>query len=123
MPEENPEPFAWARMPSRWRPTFMMPSIPLRRQARAKPPARDLLRLTIPQFRSSVMDLVGQFYKGPGFDRPIGPEQGLKGFYRGFEHMKPGEKLGNGTQNERAKNRTQHKFDRVGRTDCFPLWR
>jgi hypothetical protein len=82
-------------------------------QARAKPPARDLLRLTIPQFRSSVMDLIGQFYKGPGFDRPIGPEQGLRGFYRGFEHMKPGEKLGNGTQNERAKNRTQHKFERV----------
>lgn len=54
-------------------------------QARMNPPARDLTRLTIPQFRNSVMDLVGRFYQGPGFDRPINKEQGIRGFYRGFE--------------------------------------
>lgn len=82
-------------------------------QARREKPAKDLVRLTIPQFRNSVMDVVGHFLQGPGFDRPIGTEQGLRGFYRGFAPLKPGEKIGNGIASERAKNRTPHKFDRV----------
>ena len=32
---------------------------------------KDLARLTIDQFRSSVMDLLGRFRLGPGFDRLI----------------------------------------------------
>lgn len=58
-------------------------------QARNNPPAKDLTRLTIAQYRTSVMDLIGRFRNGPGFDRPINPETGLKGFYRGFEPQAP----------------------------------
>lgn len=82
-------------------------------QAKREKPPRDLLRLTVPQYRNSVMDLVGRFHKGAGYEWPLKNEEGLRGFYRGFEHLKPGEKLGNGTASERAKNRTPHKFDRV----------
>lgn len=60
-------------------------------QARSKPPAKDLTRLTIPQYRNSVMDLFGHFRMGAGFDRPISNEQGLKALYRGVELPKPGE--------------------------------
>jgi len=67
-------------------------------QARTRPPEKDLTRLTIPQYRTSVMDLIGRFRMGPGFDRPLNAETGLKGFYRGFEPQapleeKPDEKL------------------------------
>ncbi len=61
-------------------------------QARTNPPQKELSRLTIDQFRRSVMDLIGRFRMGPGFDRPIGNEQGLKATYRGVELPKPGEK-------------------------------
>ncbi|WP_395717844.1 DUF1592 domain-containing protein [Prosthecobacter sp.] len=61
-------------------------------QARLNPPKKELARLTIEQFRNSVMDVIGRFRMGPGFDRPIGSEQGLKAFYRGVELPKPGEK-------------------------------
>lgn len=61
-------------------------------QARSNPPTRDLARLTTEQFRNSVMDVIGRFRMGPGFDRPVGTEQGLKAAYRGVELPKPGEK-------------------------------
>jgi hypothetical protein len=61
-------------------------------QARSNPPTRDLARLTTEKFRNSVMDVVGRFRMGPGFDRPVGTEQGLKATYRGVELPKPGEK-------------------------------
>ena len=61
-------------------------------QARLNPPQKDLGRLTIEQFRTSVMDLVGRYRMGPGFDRSINNEQGLKAVYRGVELPKPGEK-------------------------------
>lgn len=61
-------------------------------QAITQPPAQDLTRLTIAQYRTSVMDLVGRFRNGPGFDRPVGHETGLKGNYRGFEIPPPEEK-------------------------------
>jgi hypothetical protein len=61
-------------------------------QARLNPPKKELARLTIDQFRNSVMDMIGRFRMGPGFDRPINTEQGLKAFYRGVELPKPGEK-------------------------------
>ncbi len=61
-------------------------------QARVERPEKDLTRLTIAQYRTSVMDLVGRFRQGGGFDRPLNPETGLKGFYRGFEYPKAEEK-------------------------------
>lgn len=61
-------------------------------QARIRPPEKDLTRLTIAQYRTSVMDLVGRFRMGPGFDRPIAQETGIKGFYRGFVPQPPEEK-------------------------------
>lgn len=61
-------------------------------QARTRPPTQELTRLTIPQYRATVMDLIGRFHQGPGFDRPVNAETGIKGFYRGFEHPKPEEK-------------------------------
>ncbi|MFO1486317.1 MAG: DUF1592 domain-containing protein [Verrucomicrobiaceae bacterium] len=61
-------------------------------QARNHPQRKDLARLTIDQFRDSVMDVIGRFRMGPGFDRPINAEQGLKAAYRGVELPKPGEK-------------------------------
>lgn len=56
-------------------------------QARVKPPAKDLARLTIPQYRNSVADLIGRFR--PGFDKPPGKERGLRGSYRGSEVPPP----------------------------------
>jgi hypothetical protein len=88
-------------------------------QARNQKPEVDLLRLTIPQFRNSVMDVFGRLQHGPGLDRPLKDEAGLRGFYRGFAPLKPGEKIGNGIQSERAKNRTPHKFERVDAQVAF----
>ncbi len=86
---------------------------------RLNPPAKDLSRLTIAQFRTSVMDVLGHFRMGPGFDRPIGNEQGLKASYRGFEPLKEGDKLPKGTANERSKNRKPYKIDRVDTRIAF----
>ena len=60
-------------------------------QARIHPPDKDLARLTIAQYRTSVTDLIGRFRQGPGFDRPISSEMGLKAVYRGVALPKPGE--------------------------------
>ncbi len=60
-------------------------------QTRLPLPPMDLSRLTISQYRTSVADLIGHFRMGPGFDRPITAETGLKGFYRGQKLPKPGE--------------------------------
>ncbi|MCE9520619.1 MAG: DUF1592 domain-containing protein, partial [Verrucomicrobia bacterium] len=60
-------------------------------QARLPLPPKDLSRLTISQYRTSVADLIGHFRMGPGFDRPLAAETGLKGFYRGQRLPKPGE--------------------------------
>ena len=46
-------------------------------QSRNNPPQKDLASLTIDQFRSSVMDLLGRFRLGPGFDRPIKKNRNL----------------------------------------------
>jgi hypothetical protein len=86
-------------------------------QARLNPPKKELIRLTIEQFRNSVMDVIGRFRMGPGFDRPINAEQGLKAFYRGVELPKPGEKAvdttpKNGIQAKRP-NKTIEKVEPV----------
>lgn len=78
-------------------------------QARLNPPQRDLSRLTIEQFRQSVMDVVGRFRMGPGFDRPIGGEQGLKASYRGVELPKPGEKAVDTTPKKGLKKKRPNK--------------
>jgi cytochrome c553 len=82
-------------------------------QARLNPPAKELARLTIPQFRNSVMDVIGRFRMGVGFDRPISNNHGLKGSYRGFEPLKEGDKLPKGIASQREKNRVKHNFERV----------
>lgn len=88
-------------------------------QARNDPPRKDLARLTIPQFRHSVMDLLGRFRMGAGFDRPEAGELGLKGAYRGFEPLKPGDKLPKGIASQRAKGRAKHNFERVDAQIAF----
>lgn len=78
-------------------------------QARNNPPRKDLARLTTDQFRNSVMDLLGRFRMGPGFDRPIGSEQGLKAFYRGVQLPKPGEKAVDTTPKQGIKKKRPNK--------------
>ncbi|MDI1314722.1 DUF1592 domain-containing protein [Prosthecobacter sp.] len=83
-------------------------------QARLHPPEQDLSRLTIAQYRASVMDLIGRFRMGPGFDRPVNPEAGLKANYRGVELPKPGEKAVDTTPKDGIKaKRPNYKFERV----------
>ncbi|MCF7784816.1 MAG: DUF1592 domain-containing protein [Prosthecobacter sp.] len=83
-------------------------------QARIHPPQQDLSRLTIAQYRTSVMDLIGRFRMGPGFDRPIGAESGLKANYRGVELPKPGEKAVDTTPKNGIKaKRPNYKMERV----------
>ncbi len=48
-------------------------------QARIRPPEIDLTRLTVPQFRASVADLIGHFRSGS--DKDWGHERGLRHFY------------------------------------------
>ncbi|MDZ4401024.1 DUF1592 domain-containing protein [Prosthecobacter sp.] len=78
-------------------------------QARLNPPKKELARLTIDQFRNSVMDVIGRFRMGPGFDRPINAEQGLKAFYRGVELPKPGEKAVDTTPKKGIKAKRPNK--------------
>ncbi|MBN8420634.1 MAG: DUF1592 domain-containing protein [Verrucomicrobia bacterium] len=83
-------------------------------QARTHPPDQDLSRLTIAQYRTSVMDLIGRFRMGPGFDRPVNAESGLKASYRGVELPKPGEKAVDTTPKNGIKaKRPNYKLDRV----------
>lgn len=80
-------------------------------QARLKPPEIELARLTVPQYRASVMDLIGRFR--PGSDDKLKPERGLKGHYsgQGFEPFGPWK------EREKDKDfkpkRERVRFDRV----------
>jgi len=78
-------------------------------QARVRPPEKDLSRLTIAQYRTSVMDVIGRFRMGPGFDRPIGEEQGLKAVYRGVALPKPGEVAVDTTPKDGIKKKRPNK--------------
>jgi hypothetical protein len=83
-------------------------------QARSHPPDQDLSRLTIAQYRTSVMDLIGRFRMGPGFDRPVNVEAGLKANYRGVELPKPGEPVVDTTPKNGIKaKRPNYKFERI----------
>jgi hypothetical protein len=55
------------------------------------------------------MDVIGRFRMGPGFDRPINAEQGLKAFYRGVELPKPGEKAVDTTPKDGIKKKRPNK--------------
>jgi hypothetical protein len=60
------------------------------------------------------MDLIGRFRMGPGFDRPINKENGLKAVYRGVELPKPGEKAVDTTPKQGIKAKRPNKtIDRV----------
>lgn len=89
-------------------------------QARANPPAQELSRLTIAQYRASVTDLIGRFRMGPGFDRPVAAEQGLKALYRGVELPKPGEQAVDTTPKQGIKKkRPNYKLERVDGAVAF----
>ncbi|MGV3532938.1 MAG: DUF1592 domain-containing protein [Chthoniobacteraceae bacterium] len=51
-------------------------------QARITPPEMDVARVTVPQFRTMVADLIGRLR--PGYDRPLSEERGLKARYSGL---------------------------------------
>ena len=55
--------------------------------ARLHVPEFDVARLTIPQYRISVADIIGRFR--PSFDKPPGKERGLKAHYSGVIIEKP----------------------------------
>jgi hypothetical protein len=89
-------------------------------QARNHPPAKDLTRLTIEQHRTSVMDVIGHFRQGPGFDRPLAEEQGLRGMYRGVALPKPGEVAVDTTPKDGIKmKRPNQKIERVDACVAF----
>ncbi|HYE78820.1 MAG TPA: DUF1592 domain-containing protein, partial [bacterium] len=78
-------------------------------QARINPPAKEVARLTVPQLRNSVMDVLGRFRMGVGFDRPLAGEPGLKAVYRGVELPKPGEVAVDTTPKEGIKKKRPNK--------------
>jgi hypothetical protein len=89
-------------------------------QNRLHPPAKDLSRLTTPQFRMSVMDLVGRITNKSGKDRPVNVGTGLKATYRGVEIPKPGEPVEDLSKKKGIKKKTVNKtIERVDPTVAF----
>lgn len=84
-------------------------------QERLRPPAKDLSRLTTPQFRMSVMDLVGHFSNRSGKERPVKTGVGLKATYRGVEVPKPGDAVEDVSKKPGIKKKTPNKT--IDRTD------
>ena len=83
-------------------------------QDRLHPPVKDLSRLTTPQFRASVMDLLGHFANRSGKERVINFNTGLKATYRGTEVPKPGEPVVDTTAKKGIKRKVSNKtIDRV----------
>jgi len=78
-------------------------------QNRLHPPAKDLSRLTSPQFRASVMDLVGHFSVRTGQERILNMGVGLKATYRGVELPKPGEPVVDTTAKKGIKAKRPNK--------------
>ncbi len=90
-------------------------------QARLHPPEIELARLTIPQYRTSIADLIGSF-RG-GFQNPPDGERGLRAEYSGFEPAHADSEA-DGKNSEREekkkdKDRTESKFGRVDRQVAF----
>lgn len=98
-------------------------------QERLHPPQKDLSRLTIAQFRMSVMDVLGRFPlplpvpPGKPAPKPRPPEvalPGLKGQYRGVAIPKPGEPVVDTTPTKGIKKKRPNKtIERVEPTVAF----
>ena len=87
-------------------------------QARLHPPQVDLARLTIPQYRTVIADLIGSFRNG--FRTPLGTERGLKGNYSGVEIEKPKPEAKPEDENSgEVKKKEKAKFDRMDRQVAF----
>ncbi|MEZ0386828.1 MAG: DUF1592 domain-containing protein [Verrucomicrobium sp.] len=82
-------------------------------QAKHNPARKDLARLTVAQYQTSVADLVGRFR--PGFDRAPGVERGLKARYSGFAlpQVDPAFVGPPAPTKEEKKDRARHRFERV----------
>ncbi len=90
-------------------------------QARLRPPEFDLARLTVPQYRTSVADLVARLR--PGSDLTRGTERGLKAHYSGLAIAKPeepGPALPKREDEDAIRaRRPKAKFDRVDQQVSF----
>jgi hypothetical protein len=91
-------------------------------QARLNPPEIELARLTVPQYRTAIADLVGHF-RG-GFQSAEGGEPGLKARYSGFAVERLGPKLpppeGEKKRDEdKEKQRERERFERVDKQVVF----
>lgn len=80
-------------------------------QARLNPPKLDLARLTVPQYRTTVADLIGSF-RG-GFQNPPTGERGLKGRYSGRPVEKPAEPKPADENTGEVKKKEDVRFERV----------
>lgn len=85
-------------------------------QARLNPPELDLARLTVPQFRTMVADLISRLRAGD--DQPLGAERGLKARYSGLALEQPLPEGAPPEKKKEAKDREKVNLDRVeGRVD------
>ncbi len=80
-------------------------------QAKLNPPTRTLTRLTVPQYRASVADLIARFR--PGMEKPNGPERGLKARYSGLAKQGPRDPNAKPETDEERNKRPKVNFDRV----------
>lgn len=87
-------------------------------QARIRPVAESLSRLTSAQFHTSVADLFARLR--PGSNRPLANERGLKGFYTGFAIPTPEEEAeAKDLKKKDRKTRRPEKFDRIDTSLSF----
>ncbi len=115
MPEEHPEQCVGedaARVAAYIFEAFYSPKA----QARLKPPEFDLARLTIPQYRTTVADVVGRLRPGP--DAPRSEERGLKARYQGEEIAKPVDDAPE-PQPKKKKDAKKVRFERVDAQVAF----
>lgn len=80
-------------------------------QWRLKPPEFDFARLTVPQYRASVADLLGRFRSGS--DRPFGDERGLKARYSGKKPIEFGPQLPPDPDEDKQRRRERASFERT----------
>jgi mono/diheme cytochrome c family protein len=93
--------------------------------ARLRPPEWDLARLTVPQYRTSVADLIGRFRNGS--EKIPGAERGLKAHFDGLALDPPVDPNAppvapeppKDKKNEEKKDPSKARFDRVDRQVAF----
>ncbi|MFZ4765239.1 MAG: DUF1592 domain-containing protein, partial [Roseimicrobium sp.] len=91
-------------------------------QLKVNPPDKDLSRLTIPQHRMAIMDVVGHFRpEGGKFQpKPEAQHHGLKASYRGVALPKPGEAAVDTTPKDGIQmKRPNHRIERVEERVAF----